>query len=240
MDLTAAKSEPIVPPPEPAWRSEKRLIVGVDIGQASDPTAVCVLECYAEREDPTEPLKHYFDVRHLQRLPLGMSYPAMVTDIGMMMQRPPLRGAELVIDETGVGRAVGDIFATKGLKPIRVTITAGNEESLAGTRRYSVPKQVLVTNVDARLHTGELRFAKGLREAPAMEAELKDFRRHVSEAGRYSFAAREGRHDDLVLAVAIALWRGVRKVPDFRSTPGAGHPVRLGYAATKRRHGSYR
>jgi hypothetical protein len=39
-----------------------------------------------------------------------------------------------------------------------------------------------------------LRFAKELREAPAMESELKDFRRHVSEAGRYSFEARSGTH----------------------------------------------
>jgi hypothetical protein len=36
--------------------------------------------------------------------------------------------------------------------------------------------------LDDKLHTGELRFAKELREAPAMESELKDFRRHVSEA----------------------------------------------------------
>ena len=54
-----------------------------------------------------------------------------------------------------------------------------------------------------------------------METELKDFRRHVSEAGRYSFAARSGQHDDLVLAVAIALWRATTKKPDFArpSTP---------------------
>jgi hypothetical protein len=35
---------------------------------------------------------------------------------------------------------------------------------------------------------------------------LKDFRRKVSTAGRYQYEARVGRHDDLVLAVAIALW----------------------------------
>jgi hypothetical protein len=31
------------PPKEPCWRSEGRFIVGVDLGQSSDPTAVCVL-----------------------------------------------------------------------------------------------------------------------------------------------------------------------------------------------------
>jgi hypothetical protein len=82
---------------------------------------------------------------------------------------------------------------------------------MTGGRRYSASKSHLVSMLEAKLHTGELRFAKELREAPAMESELKDFRWHVSEAGRYSFEARGGTHDDLVLAVAIALWRAVKK-----------------------------
>jgi hypothetical protein len=36
--------------------------------------------------------------------------------------------------------------------------------------------------------------------------ELKDFQRKVSDAGRATYNARVGAHDDLVLAVAIALW----------------------------------
>ena len=79
---------------------------------------------------------------------------------------------------------------------------------MTGCRRFSPSKSHLANML---MHTGELRFAKELREAPAMELELKDFRWHVSEAGRYSFEARSGTHDDLVLAVAIALWRAVKK-----------------------------
>ena len=45
-----------------------------------------------------------------------------------------------------------------------------------------------------------------VHEAGAMAEELKDFRRKVSAAGRYQYEARVGRHDDLVLAVAIGLW----------------------------------
>jgi hypothetical protein len=38
------------------------------------------------------------------RFPLGMLYPAMVNEIGLILSRPPLHGSptELVIDETGV------------------------------------------------------------------------------------------------------------------------------------------
>ena len=61
---------------------------------------------------PLNPRAIVYDVRHLMRFPLGMSYPAMVNEIGLILTRPPLQGSptELVIDETGVGRAVGDIF----------------------------------------------------------------------------------------------------------------------------------
>src|SRR5262249_42490394 len=130
-----------------------------------------------------------------------------------LLTRPPLNGdartkpAELVIDETGVGRAVGDIFADAGLKPVRVSITAGNEATFAGRERsWHVAKTILISIVDAMLHTGTLRFAASLSDAPTMRDELLDFRRRLSETGRATYAARTGAHDDLVLAVAIACW----------------------------------
>ena len=52
------------------------------------------------------------------------------------------------------------------------------------------------TRLGARLHTGELKIA----------AALSDAERKVSDAGRATYNARTGAHDDLVLAVAIALW----------------------------------
>ena len=49
-------------------------------------------------------------------------------EVALLLRRPPLAGnCELVIDDTGVGRAVGDLFETAGMDPIRVTITAGAE-----------------------------------------------------------------------------------------------------------------
>jgi hypothetical protein len=134
----------------------------------------CSDRCEACEEigDPADPSRFCYDVRHLMRFPLGMLYPAMVNEIGLILSRPSLHGSptELVIDETGVGRAVGDIFNQAGLKPIKVTITAGNEEGQSGPARFTVPKQILVSNLDAMMHTGELRIAKDLRETPALGA----------------------------------------------------------------------
>ena len=65
---------------------------------------------------------------------------------------------------------------------------------------------MLISGVDAALHAGALRFAKELGKAHALHEELKDFRRHLSATGKATYQARIGKHDDLVLAVAIALW----------------------------------
>jgi hypothetical protein len=201
-----------------------RYVVGVDLGQSTDPTAVAVLEHVIGVTDTgsefdrhcglTEHLQtktEQINVRHLKRLPLGLSYPSVVEHVSNTLSRPPLCGnqnqrpAELVIDETGVGRAVGDIFNTSGLRPIRVSITAGHEVTAQGGRRWHVAKTRLISTLDAMLHTGTLRFAEALNESAVMREELKDFRRHVGAAGRFSYEARTGKHDDLVLAVAIAL-----------------------------------
>ena len=196
-------------------------VVGVDLGQSVDPTAICVLEhrktFHHHFTGRRTQLEERFDVRHLARLPLHLSYPAQVQEVAKLLARQPLSVShcELIIDQTGVGAAVADLFEMASLHPTRVSITAGAEQSPHGLSTWHVAKQILISILDARLHVGELRFAASLTEAGAMQNELEDFRRKVSTAGRYSYEARVGKHDDLVLAVAIALWAcvGRPKVP---------------------------
>ena len=70
-------------------------IIGADIGQAANPTALAVLEAAPGDNQ----------VRHLERLPLGTSYPAVVRRIGRLTM--PLPGSALVVGATGVGPPVG-------------------------------------------------------------------------------------------------------------------------------------
>ena len=168
--------------------------MGIDLGQSSDPTAICVLERQAGVLDFNTPEERHCNigripqkkavrllVRHLERLALGLPYPAQVEHVKNLLARPPLTGdedrvkpAELVIDQTGVGRAVGDIFNAAGLCPIKVVITAGNEVTAAGHNTWHVSKTHLISGVDAALHTGELLFADKLSEALTMKNELLD------------------------------------------------------------------
>ena len=146
-----------------------------------------------------------FQVGHLERLPLGTTYPAIVAHVSRLLGKLP-DGTELVIDYTGVGRPVFDLFMYSGISPVGVLITAGTAEAHDGIT-CSVPKLVLVSRLQALLHEGRLKILKDLPEAETLVRELQDFRVEYTAAGHLTFNARSGKHDDLVLALAIAAWR---------------------------------
>jgi hypothetical protein len=196
-------------------------ILSMDVGQSIDPSAVCALEHRVTGNgkftaDETnrvirEQRVESFHVRHLERLPLGTPYPTQIQHVANLLGREPLTDATLVIDFTGVGRPVFDMFDRAGLRPHGVLITAGNEVSQQSARIFHVPKQHLISQLEARLHSGELKIAANIADAGALAEELKDFARKVSESGRVTFNARSGAHDDLVLAVAIALFTALNR-----------------------------
>ena len=66
----------------------------------------------------------------MERLPLGTPYPGIVAYISRLLGRLP--GAELVIDLTGVGRPVFDMFRFSGITPTGVLITSGAAETGGG------------------------------------------------------------------------------------------------------------
>jgi hypothetical protein len=213
----------------------RRFIVGCDLGQQSDPTAISVIEridgvvdfnTAEERHTrtgriPERKAPPRLDVRYLQRLPLKLSYPDQVERVRQLMARPPLSGvpsddiqrATLIVDATGVGKPVAELFDRAGLKNEKISITSSEDKVTYSNGMWHVSKALLVQQIDACLHNAELRFAKDLAEAGAMAAELKDFRRFVSAAGRSTWEARSGQHDDLVLSVGLAVWWALRPAP---------------------------
>ncbi len=169
--------------------------VGVDIGKSQDPTAIAVVE-------HRKPDLH---LRHLERLPLGTPYPAVVAHVAALLSRPELAGARLVVDATGVGAPVVDDMREVGLDPVAITITAGkNVKRVAGGWR--VPKRVLVGLLVAAVEGRRLKVAKGLRHGETLVRELRDFRVIVTSPGRTAYGGAS-EHDDLVIAVGLAVWR---------------------------------
>jgi len=146
-----------------------------------------------------------FQVGHLERVPLGTPYPGIVARVGRLLDKLPA-GTELVIDLTGVGRPVFDMFVYSGISPLGVLITAGASETRDGPI-CGVPKLTLVSRLQALLHEGRLKILRELADAETLVRELQDFRVEFTAAGHLTFNARTGKHDDLVLALAIAVWR---------------------------------
>ena len=126
--------------------------------------------------EPDSPAR--IDVRHLERLPLRMDYTDQVKQVAALLRRPPLPpGTRLVIDQTGVGRPVVNMFTAAGLNPVGVTITGGDSETRVswGQEEFRVAKLLLVSRLQAALHSGTLRIARELPEARILVQELQDF-----------------------------------------------------------------
>jgi hypothetical protein len=218
---------PAPPPPVTVeGRSVEGYIIGNDLGQANDFTALSILEKLRDStttfeqkgfEPPTSvtTTRNIFHLRHLQRLKLGTGYPEIVNIVGTMLKSlPQARNAPaLVVDATGVGRPVIDMMQKAGLKPVAITITGGFDETRILSNEWRIPKRNLVSTLAVLLQSGRLKVAPELAQAETFIGELSNFKVKISAAGHDSYNAwRESIHDDLVLSVALAAWWGERKV----------------------------
>ena len=241
--------------------------MGLDLGQAQDPTALAVLEKVRAAPHPAEGSPgspsgrpHWpgstrkggrpqrviittaeaarrnaeaerreqtarYACGHLERFRLGTSYPAVVARVGELLRTPPFAGrTALVVDGTGVGRAVTDMLRQAGLSPVVITITGGDSVTFEGGA-WRVPKRDLVGVTQVLLQSGRLKVAESLQLAPTLVSELLTFRVKISELTAHdSYGAwREGSHDDLVLALACAAWYAERwRPPPVRARPFSG------------------
>ena len=191
-----------------------RYFLGVDLGQAKDFTAIAAVE-RAEEPAGWDAAQYAWRtatalrLRYLERLPLGTPYPEVVERVVQVARSKDLAGrCELVLDATGVGRPVVDLLrrARPACAILPVTITGGGAESYAGGY-YHVPKRDLIAGLQVLFQTSALQIAGGLKHGPALTSEMAEMRVKVTGPGREQFGAwREGTHDDLVLAVALACW----------------------------------
>jgi hypothetical protein len=185
--------------------------IGLDPGRDRDPCALAVVERVQAALGGGEG-RPVFAVRHLRRWPLHTSYAAVAAELATLVRTPPLCWPVLVVDQTGVGQAVVDFLARAGLaaRLEGVVITSGRRSRRSAAGTWHVPKKELVGSLERVLRSRRLRVA-ALPERAALVRELSAFRVTITAAARETFGAgRERDHDDLVLAVALALWRADR------------------------------
>ncbi len=193
-------------------------IIGLDLGQAADFTAISVLERDVRPSGRTDPFRgtefvDHLTVIHLERPPLKESYPNIVKRVVDVVRHPriALTGSELIVDATGVGRPVVDMLRESGVQPMPVTITGGQQVNIGDDGFWRVPKRILVSAMAIALQTGRLHVRGKLALAETLTREMLAFKVKINTHANESFEAwREGDHDDLVLSVALAVWWGER------------------------------
>jgi hypothetical protein len=179
---------------------DRYYLVGVDLGQVSDPSAIAVVERI--------PGRGRLRLRHLERLPLGTPYPDVVERVRRITGSPQVAGrCRVMVDATG-GRAVVDLLRCAKLQGelVPVVATSGRAEShLSGY--YGVPKRKLILGLQAMLARGAVQIASRLPERALLLRELDQMERRLSRSGCERFGSwRAGEHDDLVFAIALACW----------------------------------
>lgn len=204
-------------------------IMGVSLGGMSQPTALAILEQEARVRGEWGVEQTGLRLRHLERPPMDMAYPALIDHIEELLkaledQETEDKGSALVIDITGTGRSVGKLMAESGLTPTMVTITGGSDETEPVWREWKVPKTALVGNLQVLYQAERIEVAGGLELLSTFTKELHAFKmRHVSVNDSDPDYWRENEFDDLIFAVALAAWQSIKSVPTPPALQNVSH-----------------
>jgi hypothetical protein len=168
----------------------------------------------AEKEGrPPHPPLH---LKSLHRFPLGTPYPDIVDSVKRVLNSLPIAAmpTSFIVDKTGVGGAVVDSFIAAGINPIAVTIHGGSAVTMEVSpgryayRHYRVPKRDLVLYMAVLMQSRRLLIPASLPLGETLKNELRNFRVKIDPKTAHDSYEhwREGDHDDLVLATAMACW----------------------------------
>jgi hypothetical protein len=200
----------------------RRFFAALDLGQVSDFSTLAIIERIQLVGD-WDPVafawkkRTMLRLRYLERIPLGTPYPDVVSRVKDVTRQVASEGVcELVVDGTGVGRPVVDLLRRSGLScKLSAAIVTGGIAGSYSDGYHHIPKKDLIGGLQLALQLGSLRIAGGMKFGPALVTEMAEMRVRISPSGNEQFGAwREGTHDDLVFAVALACW-AVRKAYVF-------------------------
>jgi hypothetical protein len=113
------------------------------------------------------------------------------------------------VDVTGIGRATFDLLqeaiTTSNTRILAVTLTAGSETKREGQELH-IPKQDLIDNLRRVMEEHKLEVPSSSREFRTLTSELRTFLGRKESATSLTTGARQGAHDDLVIAISLAAY----------------------------------
>lgn len=187
----------------------KGAFLGLDLGQRRDYTAIAAI-AVTDVILGQEPVAYNFIRRtelrivHLARIPLGSPYSELPSVLHRVVdQTRHFANAKptLAVDATGPGTPVIEMIRNAGLdSSLLPAIITGGESSARKPVNgvYSVARKDLLSILRVAIETGRL---KGAPSMPLKDELLAELRTLEAES-----ASHARNHDDLVFAVALALW----------------------------------
>lgn len=191
-------------------RKDPRLVVvGVDVGQGREPSAICVAE--AEKREGSWPNTHFL-IRHLERLPAGTSYPQVAERVASVTHgaiRTIRNDVEIYVDATGLGEPIVELIWGAVMElVVPVYFTHGDRrivDRCSYRHTVSLGKAYLVARLQTLLQGGRLHLPK-TPEAEVLTQELLDYEIQVDENANDRYGAfTVGTQDDLVTALGLAV-----------------------------------
>jgi hypothetical protein len=185
---------------------------GVDLGKKRDPSTVVVIRTYYAYG------KVEYQVGYLRRFSLSMLYTDISTKLATLDRQlkalAAKEGKEAIVtyvcDATGIGGPILEVVSKKlpYARIMKAYITGGINTTYAPEDpwEFHIPKGQLVSGLMAAYDRGIMSMPRDSKEADAILDELANFEIHISEAGHDSYYAAPSKHDDLVVALALAVW----------------------------------
>lgn len=173
-------------------RAPAALFAGLDLGQQRDHTALAVVRRGRRRRR---------EVVHLERFELGLSWKEMAAKVARRTHLLPAGGRiSLAVDATGVGRpALEFLEEAKPSALIQPVVMTGGRTERVRSGVVSAPREELLRRLAGMLESGDLTFSRRIQDGI-----LGQLREELASL-RYD-ASSGGRHDDLAVALALALW----------------------------------
>lgn len=198
--------------PEQEPQPTKYYIISLDPAQLNDYSALAVLEC--SELDNTYRLVSLARRQH-------QPYTEIVAWAKKVFLNPKFNDIKdvstrpiFVLDVGGVGRAIKDMLTAEGIQSVGIQLTGGESVSRNGDT-YHVSKSFVIGKFLAAWDEGRVKVPSNASFWPLFEKELKAFRGEMSAMGRAKFEAAQGEHDDLVMAVAQAVWYGEQNPVEY-------------------------
>lgn len=196
-------------PAIPRVTGYRKYLIGADLGQSNDFSAVCVLK------DEALPIidgdkvivgPRNRTVVFADRF-RGVSYIDVVDYLIRLKNADPFKGkTDLAIDGTSIGRVCSDILHEQNITHWAVTMTGGQDWSKKNARYVNCGKTFLVENLAVLFASGDLKFAPDLPLRPDIEADLASFTTMTTAAGNQIITQSRsvGGHGDLGIALMVS------------------------------------